>query len=139
MVDALSPYNVILGRPTINSLGAIIFTMYLIMKYSLPNGPGETILGDQKCYQNSLTMRKEDVAHKATPFFETQDTYTNNWDLILGVESERLTPTQDLNEVQIGPLGHQVTKIAMSLSDEEEFELINKLKRNTDFVHLGSL
>lgn len=35
IVDVLSPYNVIICRLTINSLGEIIFIQYLVMKYPL--------------------------------------------------------------------------------------------------------
>lgn len=38
VVDALSPYNVILGRPAINFLGEIISIRYLVLKLLLPNG-----------------------------------------------------------------------------------------------------
>lgn len=34
-VDALSPYNIILGWPNINSLGVLVSTMYLTLKYPL--------------------------------------------------------------------------------------------------------
>lgn len=33
IIDALSPYNIILGRPTTNSFRAIISTEYLVLKY----------------------------------------------------------------------------------------------------------
>lgn len=29
IIDIMSPYNIILGRPTINSLGAVVSTRYL--------------------------------------------------------------------------------------------------------------
>lgn len=37
-VDALSPYNIILGWPNINSLGVLVSTMYLTLKYRLLDG-----------------------------------------------------------------------------------------------------
>lgn len=92
MLDALSPYNVILGRPSINSL---------------------------------WVMGKKDLARETSLFPEAQYTYTLSWDLILGVENEILTPIEDLKEVQIGPLSHQLTKIETSLSEEEGHELVD--------------
>lgn len=38
IVEDMSPYNIILGRATINTLRAVISTQYLVMKYSLPEG-----------------------------------------------------------------------------------------------------
>lgn len=32
VVDVLSPYNIIIGRPTINLLGIIIFAIYMVLK-----------------------------------------------------------------------------------------------------------
>lgn len=47
IVDVISPYNIITGRPIINALGAVISTMYLILKYQIPSRHVETIRGDQ--------------------------------------------------------------------------------------------
>lgn len=38
IMDIISPYNIILGRPTINALGATMSIWYLTLKYSLPDG-----------------------------------------------------------------------------------------------------
>lgn len=40
IVDALSTYIIILGRPNINALGEVVCTLYLTLKYLLPNGKG---------------------------------------------------------------------------------------------------
>lgn len=48
------------------------------------------------------------------------------------MKSERLTPTKDMNEVQIGPLDHKVTKIGISFFKEEEREIVDQLKRSID-------
>lgn len=46
-VNALFPYNIILGFQVINALGAVISTRYLILKYSLPGGKVGAIKGDE--------------------------------------------------------------------------------------------
>lgn len=38
IVNAMSPYNIILGRPTINELREVISTEYLVLKYLLLDG-----------------------------------------------------------------------------------------------------
>lgn len=92
VVDALSPYNVVLGRSAINLLW----------------GDHESAL---ECYQSSLVIRNKDVTHEASIFPQAHATETASWDLRLVLESETLTPTKYLKEVQISPLVHQVTNI----------------------------
>ena len=61
VVDCLSTYNVILGRPTFNKLKAVTSTYYLKVKFPTTNGKGE-INGDQvlprECYQAALASRE---------------------------------------------------------------------------------
>jgi hypothetical protein len=38
VVDCPSTYNAIIGRPTLNNLGAIVSTIHLAMKYPYENG-----------------------------------------------------------------------------------------------------
>lgn len=47
---------------------------------------------------------------------EVPNTNIEFWEPKLGTESERLTSTKDLKEVQIGPHAHQVTNIGTLLS-----------------------
>ncbi|KAL0448146.1 UNVERIFIED_CONTAM: hypothetical protein Slati_1942500 [Sesamum latifolium] len=53
IVNAPFAYNVILGRPSLNSFQAIASTYHLKLKFSTPNGIGEEV-GDQRqareCY-----------------------------------------------------------------------------------------
>ena len=57
IVDCLSTYNIILGRPALNKLRVATLTYYLKVKYPTAHGVRE-IRGDQvlarKCYQVSL-------------------------------------------------------------------------------------
>lgn len=75
--------------------------------------------GDQKavqeCYHYNLQMRREPFAPGATPRQKIYDTNVLSWDLTLRTKNERRTPIEDLKEVQIRPLDHQVTKLSTSL------------------------
>ena len=61
MVDCLSSYNVIIGRPTLNRWKAATSIYYLKVKFPTDNGVGE-VKGDQvlarECYQAVLTAKK---------------------------------------------------------------------------------
>jgi hypothetical protein len=57
VVEECSTYNVILGRPALNELGAITSTPHLCMKFPTDGGVG-VVRGDQKsarlCYNTTL-------------------------------------------------------------------------------------
>jgi len=58
IVNAPTSYNVLLGRPSLNTLGVVISTPHLAMKFPSPSGDILTIHGDQhlarECYMASL-------------------------------------------------------------------------------------
>lgn len=70
-------------------------------------------------------MEREELALGGAPLSEALDANIDCWGSKLGVNKERLAPTEDLKEVRKGPLAHQVTKIGTSLTEEEEHELVN--------------
>lgn len=66
IVDAQSSYKLILGRPTLNELRAVISNAHLCIKYPLEGVHVGVIRGDQctarKCYEDSLrnkTVKKK--------------------------------------------------------------------------------
>lgn len=66
------------------------------------------------------------------PLPEKLDADIDSWDPRLSMENERLTPLENLKEVRINLSAHQVTKIDISLTKEEEHELVDQLIRNVD-------
>ncbi|XP_016164959.1 uncharacterized protein LOC107607525 [Arachis ipaensis] len=58
VVDCKSPYNIILGRPSLNAFNAIVSTVHLCVKFLSQDNKVVTIHGDQKeareCYNASL-------------------------------------------------------------------------------------
>ena len=61
VVDAPSAYNIVLGRPALNRVGAIASTGHIKMKLPSLGGAVITIKSDQKevkrCYGNNLKMK----------------------------------------------------------------------------------
>lgn len=86
----------------------------------------------RECYMSSLKTTREELAFVDVPLSEIINNYFECWDLILGVEAERLTSTEDLKEVQIGPHTNLVMKIGTLLPAEEERELVDQLIKNVN-------
>ncbi|XP_015955536.1 uncharacterized protein LOC107479935 [Arachis duranensis] len=62
IIDVGSAYNALIGRTTLNRLGAVVSTPHLCMKFPTPKGIA-TVRGDQKlatkCYNESLNLREK--------------------------------------------------------------------------------
>jgi len=63
VVNAPSSYNILLGRPTLNWIGAVASSRHMKMKFPSLEGMVITIKSDQKeakrCYENNLKTRRE--------------------------------------------------------------------------------
>jgi len=63
VVNVPSAYNILLGRPTLNRIGAVAFMRHMKMKLLSLEGTMITIKSNQKeakkCYENSLIRREE--------------------------------------------------------------------------------
>jgi len=61
VIDANTSYNILLGRPSINRLMAIVSTPHLVMKFSSSSGDILTVHVDQniaqECYAKSLRVK----------------------------------------------------------------------------------
>ncbi|KAL0410804.1 UNVERIFIED_CONTAM: hypothetical protein Slati_3670100 [Sesamum latifolium] len=68
VVDILSAYNVILGRPTLNTFQAVISTYHMKIKFATPGGIGE-VQGDplqsRRCYVDAV--RRGEKRAEMTP------------------------------------------------------------------------
>ncbi|QHN77665.1 uncharacterized protein DS421_19g654680 [Arachis hypogaea] len=61
VIDCLSPYNIILGRPSLNSFCAIVSTVHLCVKFQANDDKTATVYSDQiqarQCYNESLKIK----------------------------------------------------------------------------------
>ncbi|RDY05810.1 hypothetical protein CR513_10306, partial [Mucuna pruriens] len=128
VVDAPALYNIIIGRPALNRLGAIVSTKHLCMKFPVGRKVGSVWVDThvaRRCYEDSLKVERY------APLDEV-----NALDLDLDprsqFEREGPLPAEDLKEVQLRPKREQITKIGMAMSQKEEDMLITLLKANYD-------
>ena len=121
IVDCLSTYNIILGRPALNRLKVVKSTYHLKVKFLIAHGVGE-IRGDQvlarECYQAALALGENHtwVINEPEPIPELLE-----------------TP----QEVKIIPGDStKVLKIGTALPTSEKEKMISFLRANQDFFRL---
>ncbi|RDX79980.1 hypothetical protein CR513_39524, partial [Mucuna pruriens] len=119
VIDAEASYNIIIGRPTLNKLGAIVSTYHLCMKFPVGRKVGSVWADSRiarRCYEDSLKIG-----------ISAPTLTVNVLDLDLDprcvYENERPHPAEDVKDVQIGPSASHVTKVGTTLSHEEETRL----------------
>ncbi|XP_025625375.1 uncharacterized protein [Arachis hypogaea] len=120
-------YNVILGRKTINDLSTVIFTKYLLMKFTTEDGSIGTIHGDQEiaaeCDNTSLALRKK--SRDAVDIFLA--------DLDARQDGQpRPEPEGDMEKLQIGQTKDEYTFINRNLPYDLKSDLSQLLKQNRD-------
>ncbi|CAJ2643996.1 unnamed protein product [Trifolium pratense] len=136
-------YNIIIGRPAFNALGAAMSTLYLAIKYPLENGGVGTVRGDQilakKCYESSLKIRHR-TSGASGKFERRQAAIPGGINMIESADMDpreefqdrRVSPIEDLEQVQIGDYPHQTTSLGTALPSEERRRIIKILKDNAD-------
>ncbi|RDX68785.1 Retrovirus-related Pol polyprotein from transposon 17.6, partial [Mucuna pruriens] len=128
VIDDEASYNIIIGRPALNRLGAIVSTYHLCMKFPIGRRVG-SIWADsrlaRRCYEDSLKIGGSIPA-------STVNVLDFDLDPRCVYESERPHPVEDVKSIQIGPSACHVTKVGTALSYEEEARLVNFLMQNVD-------
>ncbi|PNX88251.1 gag-pol polyprotein [Trifolium pratense] len=118
-------------------------TLYLAIKYPLDNGEVGTVRGDQilakKCYESSLKIRHK-TSNSSVVSGGRQATVPGGINIIENSDMDpreefqdrRLSPIEDLKQVQIGEHPHQTTSLGTTLSYQEREKIIKILKDNAD-------
>ncbi|KAL2250108.1 UNVERIFIED_CONTAM: Retrovirus-related Pol polyprotein from transposon 17.6 [Sesamum indicum] len=124
MVDTPFTYNVILGRPGLNSFRAVISTYHMKMKFPTEYGIGEVTCDQKearKCYNLLLKgeprPKKQKVKEDAEP---------------RPYEAEHLRPSEEYKAMQLAPEDpNKTTRIGSSMNDGE-MAMIDFLRKNAD-------
>ncbi|RDX98921.1 hypothetical protein CR513_18110, partial [Mucuna pruriens] len=123
VVDVEASYNVIIGRPVLNKLGAVVFSYHLCMKYPVGKEVGRVWVDHQvarHCCEDSLGIGSRPARADRSDL--------NMLDLDLNPrcedERERPLPTKDLKEINIPT--HK-TKIGTTLTRGKESSLVSFL------------
>ncbi|XP_016185604.1 uncharacterized protein LOC107627269 [Arachis ipaensis] len=132
VVDYKSPYNIILGRPSLNAFHAIVLTIHLCVKFFSQDNKVVTIDANQKearqCYNTSLKVnpsRQADeqyVQAESLPTLANLDPRTNLQD--------RPMPTDALTKIKLTNDEDKHTYIGDALQEQAKEHLIKLLQQN---------
>ncbi|XP_011101731.1 uncharacterized protein LOC105179796 [Sesamum indicum] len=123
VVDTSFAYNVILGRPRLNSFRAVISTYHMKMKFPIEYGIGEVSCDRKeakKCYKLSLKGESEQKKRKIKEDAEHRP-----------YEPEHLKPSDEYKVVQLVPEEpDKTTRIGANM--DREMTMIDFLRKNMD-------
>jgi len=127
VVNAPSAYNILLGRPALNRLGAVPSTRHMKMKLPSLEGAVITIKSDQreakKCYENSLKTKRGVFSVTTRPPREDGMTHEEiireNWLELAGGVVEK--------EIE-----GKIFKLGQSLSKESQDQVVGVIARHLD-------
>jgi len=135
IVDAPTSYNILLGRPSLNTLGAVVSTPHLAMKFPAPSGDILTIHYDQclarECYMASLQPQLpiQQTNHIERPPGSSIALSGEDLDPRIGWDV-RLEPVEDTTPLEL-PNGHSIN-LGTGLNSDERATITPILINNTD-------
>ncbi|KAL0368912.1 UNVERIFIED_CONTAM: hypothetical protein Scaly_1110100 [Sesamum calycinum] len=138
VVDILSAYHIILGRPTLDTFRAVISTYHMKIKFPMIGGVGEAqanALQARKCYIEAIKKEKKKGTEEPP---ETKDSNKQENDPIPIPEPDEenpvvVQPVEELLtiELALGDSG-KVTKIRSKMTENVRNQIINCLQKNKD-------
>ena len=115
IVDAPSAYNMLLGRPYLNTIKAIPSAYHMVIKFPTANGVG-MVRGNQRiakeCYSASMKQKR------------VNNIYMDELDMRDEV-STRPTPSEELDLVQLGDQPEHLVYIGSKLAEDIKSPLIH--------------
>ncbi|RDX66874.1 hypothetical protein CR513_54317, partial [Mucuna pruriens] len=119
VIDTEASYNIIIGRPTLNRLGAVVSTYHMCMKFPVGWRIGSIWANSRlarRCYEDSLK-----IGGSIPP--PTVNALDFDLDPRYVYEEKRPPPAEDVKT-------SHVTKVGTALSREEEAQLVSFLRQN---------
>jgi len=135
IVDAPTSYNILLGRPSLNTLGTVVSTPHLAMKFPSPSGDILTIYYDQRlareCYMASLLPQLpiQQTNHIERPPGSSTALSSEDLDPRVGWDV-RLEPVEETSPLEL-PNGHSIN-LGTGLNSDERAIITPILINNTD-------
>ena len=122
IVDAPSAYNMLLGRPSLNTIRAIPSAYHMVIKFLTANGVG-MVRGNQRvareCYSASMKQKTVD------------NIYMDELDMRDEV-STRPAPSKELDPIQLDDQPEHLVYIGSKLAKDISVLLIHFLKQNME-------
>ena len=122
IVDAPSAYNVLLGRPSLNTIKAILSTYHMVIKFPTANGVG-MVRGDQRvareCYSASMKQKAVDSI------------YVDKLNMRDKVNT-RPEPSEELEPIQLDDHPKHLAYVGSKLAEDLRSLLIWFLKHSKD-------
>ena len=122
IVDSPSAYNMLLGRPSLNTIRVIPSAYHMVIKFSTANGVG-MVRGNQRigreCYSTSMKQKTVD------------NIYIDELDMRDKV-STRPAPSEELELVQLDDQPEHLVYIGSKLAKDIKSLLIHFLKQNNE-------
>ena len=122
IVEAPSAYNMLLGRPSLNTIRAILSAYHMVVKFPTKNGLGKA-RGDQQiareCYWASMKQKAVDSVH------------SDELDMRDELDT-RPTPSEELEPVQLDDQPEHLAYIGSKLVKDVRDPLIHFLKQNVE-------
>lgn len=129
VINAHTSYNMIVGRPTLNKLGAVVSTLHLTIKYPLEGGRVRIVKADQPmariCYQDVLKSGWIPYLSSRRELGVTMLDLDPRSEIV----DRRPTPAEDLKVVQISELDKHTTRVGTDLAPNVEEELVKFFMR----------
>ncbi|WJX56837.1 hypothetical protein P8452_42457 [Trifolium repens] len=102
--------------------------------YPLDNGGVGTIRGDQvlarQCYESSLKIKKREISRLSVNTTNTHE--MTELDPREDFQERRVSPIEELEEIQIGKEQHQTTSIGTAMGEKERRDVLAILRENVD-------
>ena len=117
VVESPSAYNVIMGRPSLNRIWAVVSTHGLVVKFPTPQGTG-TLKGDQvvarSCYATSLRLK---IKTETLAIEDPRD------------ERDGMSPVEDIVQIILDPrLPDHLVGIGLLLKHDLQKDLVQFLR-----------